>query len=133
MCFSGEILKASFAWTDHTDRHVEGGSQSLLSMQGQHFNKLSQRGGFYKYMKCKIVLEVETLILFRTSAEIIYITGMNYICYLIVTFQVVENGNISLSGSYIDLNEGAAPTVSQVRLVPTLTSKTCNNPHKEDL
>nr|XP_022331335.1 peroxisomal multifunctional enzyme type 2-like [Crassostrea virginica] len=27
--------------------------------------------------------------------------------------KVVENGNISLSGSYIDLNEGAAPSVSQ--------------------
>ena len=87
MCFSGEILEAGVTWTDHTDRHVEGGSQSLLPMQGQHFNKLSQRGGFQKYKKYYIVLEVETLILFRTSADIIllqvlYVLNMLPDCYI---------------------------------------------------
>lgn len=31
----GEVLQACVTWTDHTDRHVEGGESGLLPVQGQ--------------------------------------------------------------------------------------------------
>lgn len=32
---TGEVLQACVTWTDHTDRHVEGGESGLLPVQGQ--------------------------------------------------------------------------------------------------
>lgn len=63
---TGEVLQACVTWTDHTDRHVEGGESGLLPVQGQlevvvmpekvmliNLKLIRKKANFKKYTKVK--------------------------------------------------------------------------------
>lgn len=60
---TGEVLQACVTWTDHTDRHVEGGESGLLPVQGQLevvtpekvmlIKLIRKKANFKKYTKVK--------------------------------------------------------------------------------
>lgn len=61
---TGEVLQACVTWTDHTDRHVEGGESGLLPVQGQSevvvapekvmlIKLIRKKANFKKYTKVK--------------------------------------------------------------------------------